>query len=367
MGFYSNVPESYRLADFEGRILLNRNFDRKKFRDFLVDNEIDIVQVNFLKKENLGTMRDIYEISKSLNVKVIFAFHMCPGFQSVTYGSWGMVQFCLFNSSLRRTVDELKKYMLTLARPLLSGVYDKLLRHKYLMPYESCDQVVVLSKNYVRPYMRIAGVKDDFKFINIPNALTFDVFASEEDICKKKKQVIVVARFDEDTKRISYSLRCWRRIEKTLGFEDWEFILVGQGRDMDYYRFLVKKWNLQRVVFTGVQKPLEYYRKASIFLMTSTAEGWPMVMAESIQMGVVPVAFDSFASVHDIVKDGYNGYIVPNEDEDAMYEKVISLMGNDEQRSTMAKNAVSYSRQFELPNIVERWRSLFETLVPSSK
>ncbi len=367
IGFYETISEKYHLADFEGRILLNRNFDRKKFHDFLVDNKIDIVQVNFLKKENLGTMTDMYEISKSLNVKVIFAFHMCPGFQSVTYGSWGMTKFCLLNSSIKRTFQELKKYLLTLSRPFLSKVSDLLLREKYFLPYNSCDQVVVLSENYVKPYMRIAGVNDEKKFTNIPNALTFNKFASDEDLARKKKQIVIVARFDEDTKRISFSLKCWRKIENTPGLEDWELILVGQGRDLDFYQYLVKKWNLRRVVFTGLQSPLEYYRKASLFLMTSTAEGWPMVLAESIQMGVIPIAFDSFASVHDLIKDGYNGCIVPNENVDAMCEKIVALMKDDQLRLTMAKNAVAFSRQFQLTNIVERWRQLFERLLPTEK
>lgn len=365
LGFYNTLPEDYQLAEFEGRILLNKDFDREKFRAFLIDNKIDIVQVNFLRKETLGTMADIYEISKSLNVKVIHAFHMCPGFQAVTYGSWRMTQYCFWHSSFSRGVNELKKYLLTLARPLLSKVYDRILRNKYNLPFNSCDHLVVLAKNYVQSYMRIAGVTDASKVTHIPNALTFNGFASEEDIDRKKKQIIVVARFDEDTKRISFSLSCWRRIQNMAGLEDWEFVLVGQGRDMDYYQYLVKKWNLQRVVFTGRQHPMEYYRAASIFLMTSTAEGWPMVLAESIQMGVVPVAFDSFASVGEIIQDGYNGYIVPNEDVDAMCEKVIDLMKRDELRKTMARNAVLFSHKFELPSIVEQWRSLFEQLLSS--
>lgn len=367
LGFYNRISENFHLADFEGRICLSKDFDCGEFRSFLVDNKIDLVQVNFLQKSFLKTMEDIYRIANSLGIKVIFAFHMCPGFQTVTFGSWAMTKFCLTKSSLNRGISELKKYLLTLSRPLLSKISDRLLRGKYILPYNSCDQVVVLSGNYVKPYMRIAGVEDDAKFMNIPNALTFDEFASDEDIEHKKKQIIVVTRFDEDTKRISYSLKCWRKIENTPGLDDWRFVLVGQGRDLDYYRYLVQKWGLRRVVFTGLQEPLEYYRASSMFLMTSTAEGWPMVLAESIQMGVIPVAFDSFAAVHDLIKDGYNGFIVPNEDIDAMYEKLVVLMKDDQLRNTMSKNAVSFSHQFELTNIVERWRCLFERMLSSQK
>jgi glycosyltransferase involved in cell wall biosynthesis len=48
--------------------------------------------------------------------------------------------------------------------------------------------------------------------------------------------------------------------------------------------------------------------------MTSTAEGWGMVLTEAQQMGVPVVAMDSFGALHDIIEDGYNGRIVPNND-----------------------------------------------------
>jgi len=49
-------------------------------------------------------------------------------------------------------------------------------------------------------------------------------------------------------------------------------------------------------------------------MMTSRFEGWPMVLMEAMQMGVVPVVYNSFESLSDIVVDGENGYIIPNND-----------------------------------------------------
>ena len=48
----------------------------------------------------------------------------------------------------------------------------------------------------------------------ICNALRFGQFATEADIAAKEKTVIVVARFDEDTKRLSIVLRAWKEIER---------------------------------------------------------------------------------------------------------------------------------------------------------
>jgi glycosyltransferase involved in cell wall biosynthesis len=46
--------------------------------------------------------------------------------------------------------------------------------------------------------------------------------------------------------------------------------------------------------------------------MTSAYEGWGLTLTEAQQMGVVPIAFDSFGAVYDIIENEYNGLIIPN-------------------------------------------------------
>ena len=50
--------------------------------------------------------------------------------------------------------------------------------------------------------------------------------------------------------------------------------------------------------------------------MTSGFEGWPMVLMEAMPMGVVPIAFNSFESLQDIISHKENGIIIPNNDMD---------------------------------------------------
>ena len=305
LGFFENLPAGFEpLPLFEGRILLNRHLDKQAFADFLKTNKIDVVQVNFLKKRNLVVMPALYEVAHQCGAKVIYAFHMCPGFQIHTYGSWERMLYGWLNKD--NALAETKKWVLTKTSWLWKGIARRVLQSKYRVPYENCDKQVVLSKYYFPTYLYYAGVADSNKMTAIGNALRFNVFATEQDVCQKQKTVIVVARFDEDTKRLSYALHAWREIEKTNQYADWKLQLVGDGRDKAFYHYLVKKWKLKRVEFTGQQDPQEYYRRASLFLMTSTAEGWPMVLMEAVQMGVPVVAMDSFGSLHDIIEDGYN-------------------------------------------------------------
>ena len=305
-------------------------------------------------------MPALYEVAHQCGARVIYAFHMCPGFQIHTYGSWERMLYGWLNRD--NALAETKKWVLTKTSWLWKGIARRVLQSKYRVPYENCDKQVVLSKYYFPTYLYYAGVADSNKMTAIGNALRFNVFATEQDVCQKQKTVIVVARFDEDTKRISYVLRAWREIEKTNQYADWKLQLVGDGRDKAFYHYLVKKWNLQRVEFTGQQDPQDYYRRASLFLMTSTAEGWPMVLMEAVQMGVPVVAMDSFGSLHDIIEDGYNGRIVANNDLVAFQNAMKEIMEDEAKRKEMALHAIESSKRYEIQHILLQWQKLFEQM-----
>ena len=66
---------------------------------------------------------------------------------------------------------------------------------------------------------------------------------------------------------------------------------------------LVIHYGLQRVFFLKGQKTEPYYNEASIFMMTSSFEGWGLTLTEAQQYGCVPLAFHSFASLTDIITD----------------------------------------------------------------
>ncbi len=362
LGFFEEMSSEFEpLPEFKGRILLNRHFDEQAFENFLRTNHIDIVQVNFLKKHNLKTLPQIYKVAHKCVAKVIYAFHMCPGFQIHTYGSWERVKYGWRYKDNAKA--ETKKWLLTKTKWLWGGIARRLMQSKYRTPYESCDRLVVLSKFYFDTYAYYARVKPSDKMTAIGNALRFKEYASTADIAAKEKTILVVARFDEDIKRISLMLKAWREIEADSQYKEWKLQIVGDGRDKGFYEYLVRKWALQRVEFTGRQNPQEYYRKASLFLMTSTAEGWPMVLMEAQQLGVPVLALDSFGSLHDIIEDGVNGRIVPNNDLKAFASAMRDVMNDDNMRQKMAEASVELSKRFEMQNVLQQWLQLFDEIL----
>lgn len=218
--------------------------------------------------------------------------------------------------------------------------------------------MVLLSQGVIKDYKQYARIKEINKLIAIPNALSFNQFFNTKELNKKKKQVLVVSRLDETIKRISIAINIWANIEKDPVFNDWQFKIVGYGDAENKYKKLIKDLNLKRISLEGKQEPLPYYKDSSIFMMTSSSEGWGLTLTEAQQMGCVPIAFNSYSSLHDIITDGNDGFIISNNDVSTYTARLKQLMTDEKLRNNMAQNAIKNSHRFELAEIIKQWESL---------
>ena len=227
--------------------------------------------------------------------------------------------------------------------------------------YRVSDSFVLLSGSFRNEFQKGFGITDLRKCIAIPNPLTFDTFASNEEIIQKKKIVLIVARIHEEPKNLKAALRIWKNIENSQAVSNWNLELAGHGDDEQMILDYASSLQLKHFKFLGRKdNPLELYQSASIFMMTSRYEGFPMTLTEAQQNGVVPIAFGSYGAVYDIIKDGENGYIVPPFDEDLYSKKLLNLMRDDKLRNQMAANAVKSCRKFSIETIGLQWQELFE-------
>ena len=231
-------------------------------------------------------------------------------------------------------------------------------RKQYKKGYENSDAYVLLSESFFKSFKTYARLKEINKLSAIGNSLSFEEIFNIADLHHKVNEILVVARFDEISKRISYAIRTWRLLE----IRDWHFNIVGFGKDELIYRNMVTEMSLGKISFEGQQDPLEYYRRAKIFLMTSSFEGWGMTLLEALQMGCVPVVMDSFSSLHDIIKNDYNGIIIKNNDIAGMAIAVQSLMDDEEKWLRLSKNAIDSSLAFTAGKTAIKWKNLFYNL-----
>lgn len=65
--------------------------------------------------------------------------------------------------------------------------------------------------------------------------------------------------------------------------------------------------------------------------MTSTFEGFGLVLVEAMQHGCVPIAFDSYPAVRDIISHGENGILIPPFQEEDYSNAIMALTNNPDE------------------------------------
>lgn len=350
-----------RAEYFSDGVLLDAS-DFSKFSAFLKENGIDIILINLsFYPKYIQDISKLCEIGHEHGVKVIQCFHSLPGSESVSHGSWEEVMYHLSNK--RGMMNKMKKYLISALQPYSKRIVLPILKQRYLKPYLYTDKIVLFTEPYIDRYLQIIHKKDRNKFAIIPNPLPFSEFLPKNEIAKKRKEAIIVGRIREPDKRLSYALKIWKLVESNPQLNDWVLTIVGDGYDENFYHWLAKKYNLSRISFEGRRDPRPYYKRASILMSTSAHEGWPMVFMEAMPMGCCCLAFDSYDSVHDIFRDGHDGCIVPENDIQGYYERMMSLMLSEEARIQMGMNAIDSSERFSMEIIGKRWKELFEEVV----
>lgn len=342
---------------FVGKYLLNKETDEAEQVAACIQKwQIDIVIAQGADGAVNSRMLMLRKaIDKVKRGKLLFVFHNMPGLELVKM-DWAILLSRIVQGANIKA--NLKLVMMQILETIAPKLCKKIIAPKYINPYVAADKVVLLSDKFIDGYNDfVQGNISKYAVVN--NMLSYD-FVTDEKVTDKQKEVVVVARMEERQKRISYALRIWRMVQKQ--HEDWTLNIVGYGEDLEYYKRLAQKWKLTHIRFEGLQAPLPYYRRASVFMMVSSFEGWPMTLIEAQQCGCVTVAFDSFGAAQDIVTDKQNGYLIPDKDING-YAKVLSeLMDSEDLRNRISKNGMESCRRFSAENIAKQWNQLFESL-----
>lgn len=246
--------------------------------------------------------------------------------------------------------------MILFYRPILIKRAKKTRQMSYRYIYDNSDAYVVMSPSYIDPFETKAGLQESSKMHVITNMLTFPEIAEKSIIKHKENKVVVVARMDEQQKRISTILKVWHSIDP----KDWTLQIIGTGKDADFYKEMVAKKHIRNVEFLGHQTPWPFYQKAKLFLMSSPREGWGLTITESMQNATVPIVLNTSAVFRDIVRDGIDGFLPNNEHE--MAERLTPLMRDDNLRNQMAEAALEGATRFTPEKVGEQWEKLLNVL-----
>lgn len=323
-----------------------------KLRSVIKEKKIDIIinQWGLPFIPTLVTMR----AKQGLDIKYISFHHNAPSTN-------GLLKKC--ELSILEEKNILFKLLLLIKMKLIKYITSSSMRYVY----NHSDIYNVLCNGYIEEFKIFTGIKNPSHLGVLCNPITIEekLISHEESIVNNKiKEVLYVGRIDSTQKRVDRIIDVWSYLEKN--HPDWKLTIVGDGVKRTYIEELVKQNHLKNVCFEGYQSPIPYYKRASILIMTSEYEGFPLVLAEAMNFGVIPVVFGSYKAVYDMITSGKDGMIV-DRDINGLFNAVlmadaIDQIMNDKSINVIMKNAILKSQKYTVDSIFNEWNQLFIAL-----
>lgn len=221
------------------------------------------------------------------------------------------------------------------------------------------DAIVFLSPSFFQEFYFFYKYADSSKLRAISNPLAFDYPINV--IGEKKKQLLYVGRINVFSKRVDLLLEIWKEVVGL--YPDWSLKIVGDGEEKATVMKLAENMKLRNVYFEGYQNPIKYYEEAAIFCMTSAYEGFGMVLIEAMAYKTVPIAFNSFLSVTDIIVHNSNGILVKPFDKNEYVNEICKLIEDSSYREKLSREAQRSVKRFASDEIINDWFSLFANVI----
>ncbi len=220
------------------------------------------------------------------------------------------------------------------------------------------DAVVVLTAHEQRDHQpMLAGSRT--RLVRIPNAVP-PLAGGPSD--GSAKVVVAVGRLRQQK---GFDLLVAAFAGVAAERPDWVLRIYGEGSERESLERQIAASGLSgTIVLEGWSSALgEKLAAASLFVLSSRSEGFPMVLLEAMSKGLPVVSFDCPYGPAEIVSHGQDGLLVPPEDVEALSAALLILIDDDDLRSSFGRAARRKAEQYASSHVVERWKTLYDDLL----
>jgi glycosyltransferase involved in cell wall biosynthesis len=177
------------------------------------------------------------------------------------------------------------------------------------------------------------------------------------------KRVLAAGRLTEQ-KGFDLLVDAWADVASAHG--DWALRICGKGPLRKELRRRIARSGLgNSIELPGAGDLVEEMRSASIFVLSSRYEGFPLVLLDAMSAGMAVVAFDCPTGPGELLRDRENGILVPGGDVAALAAGMSGMIEDEELRRRCAEAAVETAREYTIEAIGPRWKALLEELLAS--
>lgn len=215
--------------------------------------------------------------------------------------------------------------------------------------FKNIDKYICQTNNDANKILNVYGFHADV--INNPNT-----FSDYNINFQKNNTFLAVGRLVK-VKNFADIIKAFALFNKKN--KNWNLKIVGDGPEKDALLQLVYDYNLEKYIeiCPSTSNVKEYYNNSKVYLMTSSWEGWGMVVTEAMQNGLAIISYD-IPSSREIFGNYNVGIIVKKGNIEELAESMINLSNNSDLFNEYSKNSIERAKMFDISVIGKKWEEL---------
>ncbi|MGW0203230.1 glycosyltransferase [Nonomuraea sp. NPDC003201] len=231
------------------------------------------------------------------------------------------------------------------------GSHKPSVREMIVRRYGRLDALVTLTEAELSAYRAALGPRAPRHLLRIPNATPR---LTGGPSLLNVKTVVAIGRLTK-VKGFDLLLRAWQQVSAV--HPGWRLRIVGSGPERARLLALTADLGLTgSVELPGPSRDIgAELDDASVFVLSSRREGFPMTILEALSKGVPVIAFDCPHGPGEIITHGHDGLLVPPRDVAALAAAIGLLIEDETARHLMGTAALVTSKQYDLDVIGDRW------------
>ncbi len=233
--------------------------------------------------------------------------------------------------------------------------------NKLLFKMLSNTNYIGIRGNNSMQYLLKKGVPKE-KFFIPPNEFEISDIKKEER--KRIYDLIYIGNF-VDVKDLPLWVEIVEEIKKDIS--NIKGVMLGDGpKYEDIKKMIIEKGLKENIELVGRKEDVfEYINQSKILLMTSKSEALPMVVVESMSVGV-PVVVPNIGDISDIVINCKNGIVIDSREPKEYAKEIENLLEDSPLYEKLKIEAISSIKKLTQSctheKLVELWSNIFKNL-----
>ena len=232
------------------------------------------------------------------------------------------------------------------------------------------QKVIAINEDIKKELLQLGLKKDDI--IMIPNGVDIRVFKPLENILPSKKKVVTYVGRLHEQKGVEYLIHSWgmlaERFKLSASSFELQLNIIGEGPLLAKLVKLAGELKISNSInFLGsVDNVAEFFRLTDVFVNTSLYEGISNSLLEAMACGL-PVVATNISGNNELIKDGYNGLLVPSKNTVALRSAIECLLTDGVKARKLGMEArKTIEKRYACHVVAKEYMEIYKLCVDSS-